>query len=35
VDELGIKLASVMRVPLAVTTIKDVNEIVGRLRSLS
>ncbi|RDD53873.1 MAG: helix-turn-helix domain-containing protein [Candidatus Korarchaeota archaeon NZ13-K] len=35
VDELGIKLASVMRVPLAVSTLKDVSELVSRLRELS
>ncbi|MEM0017564.1 MAG: helix-turn-helix domain-containing protein [Candidatus Korarchaeum sp.] len=35
VDELGVKLASVMRVPLAVSTLRDVNELVSRLRELS
>lgn len=35
VDELGVKLASVMRVPLAVSILKDVNELVSRLRELS
>lgn len=35
VDELGVKLASVMRVPLAVSSVKDVNELVNRLRSIS
>ncbi|MCS7103848.1 MAG: helix-turn-helix domain-containing protein [Candidatus Korarchaeum sp.] len=34
VDDLGVKLASVMRVPLAVSTLKDVNELVSRLREL-
>lgn len=35
VDELGVKLASAMRVPLAVSILRDVNELVNRLRELS